>query len=306
MDKIQEAINSMGHKTIDEMYRHHDAWKDNPVIVKNVGKIEGLFEKIDTNLARQNRKTQGATGTKAEYRENLNISTDIFMGIFRSYANDIGDKEIYTEFDMTITIIREKKDTEFPVLVNTVEEFATKNKDKLKDHGFEDKMLEQYGKDKQGYISYLTKPQDLVAERKTATNNLKELFPELEKTFTESLDNNMNQFRLKDKEFYDDYMNARNIYNNPTIARSLLGNIKTEDTKVAIPKVKITARLKDGTEKIEFVKFSTAKGNYMFKNLPDGIYDIIFEKHNYDTLIIEKEIRKGLQGRLNVELRPTE
>ena len=51
---------------------------------------------------------------------------------------------------------------------------------------------------------------------------------------------------------------------------------------------------------------TTEKGNYIFKKLEPGIYDIVFEKYNYDTLTIDIEIFENKGYRRNVKLRKTE
>ena len=306
MNKKQEAYNSMAHKTIGEMNRHNDIWKDNKIIVDTVANIEKFFVEIEETNARQNRKTEGLTQKKNEFRKKLNITTDVFLGIFRSYAKTTGNSELYENSDKSISEIKKIKDTEIMVLVNTTKIYASKHLDDLTDYGMTEKMISDYGKEADGFINYLTAPQEIIAERKTATEHLKKLFKQLDEQLTEYLDNHMMQFKTKEPQFYSDYENARIIYDDPTISKSIMGTVTDEETNEPLQYVVVTAKFKESTEPDEYTKTTTAKGNYQFKGLPIGKCKVTFKKNYYDTLTVDSEIHDNAMTRLNVAIRKTE
>ncbi|RLD56585.1 MAG: hypothetical protein DRJ01_15025, partial [Bacteroidetes bacterium] len=112
MNKRQEAYKSMAMKTTGEMHRHDAIWNKNKVIGGTVTKIETLFEGIDTANARQNMKTEGATQKKNSFRKQVDKTSDIFLGIFRSYAKTTGNDELYQNSNLSLSEIKDIKDTE--------------------------------------------------------------------------------------------------------------------------------------------------------------------------------------------------
>jgi len=307
MNRTQEAYNSMAHKTIGETKRHNNIWKDNKVFVNTVTKIDGLFVEIEETNARQNKKTEGLTGQKNKYRKQLDTTTDVFLGIFRSYAKITGNDELYANSDKSITEIKRIKDTEIMVLVNTTIKYATSHLKDLKDYGITEAMISDYQKSANGFVEFLTKPQEIIAERKTATSHLKELFKQLDEQLTEYLDNLMMQYKLKEPQFYSDYENARIIYDDPTISKSLMGTVTdAHEPAHVLQYVKVTVKFKAGSELADNVKKTTAKGNFQFKKLPEGVCTVTFEKNKYETQTIETEIHKNALTRINVQLKKKE
>ena len=304
MNKRQEAYKSMAMKTTDEMHRHDAIWKGNKVIGGTVAKIETLFEGIDTANARQNMKTEGATQKKNSFRKQVDKTTDIFLGIFRSFAKTTGNDELYQNSNLSLSEIKDIKDTEIIVLANSTVKYAENNKEKLTDYGISADMIKNYSTAIDGYKEYLTKPQEIKAEKKTATAKLKELFKQLDEQLTEYLDNHMMQFVEKEPQFYSDYENARVIYDDPTISKSLMGTV-TDAHELAhvVQQAKVTVKFKPGSELSDKVKFTTAKGNFQFKGLQEGIYTVSFEKFEYETLTKEIEIHKNAMTRLNVQMK---
>ena len=67
--------------------------------------------------------------------------------------------------------------------------------------------------------------------------------------------------------------------------------------------VKVTVKFKAGAELSDKVKSTSAKGNFQFKGLQEGIYTVSFEKFEYETVTKEIEIRKNAMTRLNVQLK---
>ena len=142
MDKSQEANKSMIHKTVGEMYNHHSKWEGNPIITPTLEKTETLLVEIEDTVTRQNRKTEGYTDTKEEFRDSLNIDTDIILGIFRSFAKTNNDNVLYQESNISLSEIKKIKDTEIMITVNRVLKYAGEHKDEMKDYGLTEKMIE--------------------------------------------------------------------------------------------------------------------------------------------------------------------
>ena len=309
MNKNQEAYKSMAMKTIGEMQKHNKIWKANKVISGTVNDIETLFVEIDKTNARQNVTSKGLTEKKKEYRKQVDNTSDIFLGIFRSYAKTTGNDDLYANSDKSLSEIKKISDTEILVLAGSTKDFASANKEQLKDYGIADDMIKDYGKSIDGYKEYLTKPQENRAEKATATAHLKELFKKLDEQLTEYLDNHMMQFKSKEPQFYSDYENARTIYDAPTIPLSLKGTVLGADDDCdgaedcPLRYVKVRVKFKAGSELADSVKSTSKKGNYQFKGLQEGICTVTFEKFKYETVTKEIELHKNDLTRLDIKMK---
>ena len=94
----QEAYFSMANKTNGEMQKNISIWGANRIIIATVAIIVALFKSIQENLAIQNKTSKGLSKMKKQFRDKLNLTTDVFLGIFRSYAKTIGDEDLYEKF----------------------------------------------------------------------------------------------------------------------------------------------------------------------------------------------------------------
>ena len=117
----------------------------------------------------------------------------------------------------------------------------------------------------------------------------------------------MMQYQFSESDFYKQYLKVRVLYNNPTHKISLQGKITDKHTKQPIVDVTVTVKIKTSTA-INTVdektpkKRTTAKGNYQFRKLNEGVYTITYEKYGYQTKTIDLKIFKNKGYRRNVKL----
>ena len=190
-------------------------------------------------------------------------------------------------------------------MVNTTIEYASTNQTALLEYGITEQMLTDYSNDLRNYKDYLTKPEEIKAEKKTATAQLKVLFKDLSDQLNEHLDNHMMQYRISKPEFYSDYENARIIYDDPTISKSLMGSVSDKSTGEVLQYVEVTVKYDPATGIPDKTKNTSEKGNYQFKNLPAGMISVEFKKNYYDTLTVNSEIHENAMTRLNVQIMKT-
>ena len=304
MTRKQEAYNSMAYKVIEEMKRKIDIWSENKAISAVVGKIEKSLTEIEDVNTKQKITSAGATKKKTKIRKELDNLSNVFLGSFRSYARLIDDVQLFEKFDITISEIRKVKDTEVIGESKAIIAFATKHLKDLKDFGTTKEMIDKYKSIAADFKDVLALPQTIIAERKTLTQKLKDLFKQLDEMLNEDLDNYMIQFITKNPDFYSDYENARIIYDDVTISKSLQGTVTGGEAEIeVIEYVTVRVKFKAGAELADSVKRTTKKGNYQFKKLPEGICTVTFSKNKYVTQTIETEIHKNEMTRLNVQLK---
>jgi len=308
MTRRQESHNSMAYKVIEEMNRHSELWKENKAISIVLEKITKLLEEIEVVNTKQQITSAGATKKKTKIRKELDKLSNVFFGSFRSYARSIDDVQLYEKYDQSLTEIKDIKDTEVIGQNQAVIAFATEHLKDLKDFGTTQQMIDEYKAVASDFKAQLAVPQAIIAERKTLTQKLKDLFKELDELLSEDLDNLMMQFITKNPDFYTDYQNARIIYDDASISKSLMGTVFDADDdcdggKCPLQYVKVTVKFKAGSELADSVKSTSTKGNYQFKKLHEGACVVTFEKNYYETLTVESEIHKNAMTRLNVQLK---
>jgi len=306
MNSIQESRLSTA-RGIKELFGDNtEIWEENKLISDSVGQLDDFIIDIDKTFKLQLTPISGFAKDKNKFRKLVDITTNILYGMFRALGINTGSETIYDKFKMPISGIKKILDNEMPTIISITQKFAEENKDVLKDYGYTEKLKERYGKEADGYITYLSKPIEGKAIRSAATKKLVEIFSDMSKFFKKELDNEMIQYQITQATFYAQYLEARNIYDNPSHNRSLYGTAKNKKTNKTEEDVKVTARFKAGTDIATKVKMTSSKGNYQFSKLEPGIWIITFEKFGFDTITLEIEIFKGKGNRRNVEIKETE
>ncbi len=306
MNKRQENYSTMATKVYGVANRHKEIWKNDIKLSETFTQLSNLFPRIKDANIRQNRKTTGITKQKNLYRDKLNLVTNVFLAIFRSYAKITGNEELYENSDLSITEIKIIKDAEIMLTVDTVISYATDNLDKLKEYSLTEEMITEYKEDAVSFVEYLTLPQQIKAECKTATQEIKNLLKTLEVLVTQLLDNLMVPYKIKEPQFYGDYVNARIIYDDPTISKSLMGQVTDLKTGEPLKYVDVIVTVETHNKIKEVKKVTTEKGNFQFKGLPTGKCKVKFVKNYYDTLTVASEINPNDLTRLNATINKSE
>ena len=309
MTKTQEAYRSMAEKVLGEMKRFQDALTNDKVITGTVTKIEAKLAEIKKFAQQQSVTTKGGTKEKKQVRGKIDKEMDYLYTAIRAYAKNIGNEDLFETYKATVSVIKRIKDTQIGDYVGTVLAYATDNLNELKPYGIREAGLKALQTNMETYQGILQLPQEIIAERKAATSRLKQAFKELAPLFDDFLDNEMVKFRLDNPEFYEAYINARIIYDNPTHHKAIHGIVTDEETKEVLENVKVyfmhteaetTADAKYPTT------YTTDKGYYEFKSLPEGTGTVIFEMGYYVTLHMPVNLIPNNDLKLNVAIRKKE
>jgi len=306
MNDRQENYISMNNKVEIVAEKYKEIWKENEAMKKTVTGIKAVNVKIADAAERQIYDNSTFVKEKRKFRKLTTTQAIIICGIIKSYAAAVDDQDLFDNVDYNKSKMNKIRDTLFITLINFLIHKSTDLLDTLKDYGMTQKLIDALGKEADGYITAVAKPQAAIAAKAEATNELKILFKELRRLFDENLDNNMLFYLTSHTKFYNEYILAREIYDTGHFAIPLYGKAVDEETKLPLPNITVSAKFKAGTDIATTVKTTSAKGNYQFKKLEPGIYIITFEKHTYDTITKEVEIIKNKGLRLDVAIRKTE
>lgn len=309
MNDNQENYMSMDAKTIDYLNLKESLAirTGNKAIDANLAKREAVVKKIHIAAKKQMYDNSTFIEEKKKYKNLTIVQAVIVCGILRSYASAIDDKDLYKNVDYNKSKMTKTRDTLFVQLIAFLVEKSTKLKDELKDYGMTQDIIDALTAVVKQYNDAIAKPEIAKAQVKEATIELKDLFIQLHEIYDTGLNNNMQLYMTSHPDFYNGYMLNRNIYQTGHFAKSLFGTVIDEETKAAIAGTAVTiVRTKAVSEAFENTKKTTALGNYQWKKLEPGTYDVTFSKEGYDTITKSVEIiaNKGL--RLDIALRKTE
>jgi hypothetical protein len=96
--------------------------------------------------------------------------------------------------------------------------------------------------------------------------------------------------RLVESVFYSGYKNARKIIEQGTGSLQVQGSVSESASTLPIPYAVLTFRLAGQTE-VVIEKETAAKGGFMIKSLPEGIYDVTVSKMGFRTQTVTVTVR---------------
>jgi len=295
---------NMSDKTTDYLNSNIKIWETNKIIAEAVSKIKALRTEIDDATIEQKAAIKGITQKKSMYHIALIESTYEFTSMVCSYAINVNDPEIYQKFDIPTSSLEKMNDKRLPMLVKDVTNYVSANKDKLKAFGFTDALLKNYQTQTSNYIAYVDKPAETKGLIAAATKKLNKLMKELMNIYELNLDKTLVQYKTTHSDFYNNYKEARIIYNIPLHHLSIKGNVTDAETGEPLFCVNvILKKLKAGTELASKVKSTSKKGNYLEKGLEPGVWEITFEKYGYETYTVVIDILQNTMFKLDVKLK---
>jgi len=171
MNSNQEALLSNSGKITDLFDDNKPIWEANKVISATNLKVHTNHKDIGKTWDLQKIPISGYAKDKNKFRKLANTTTDVLFGIFKALAANTGDETIYEKYNKSLSEIKKIKDNEMEFVIKEAQKFATDNKDALKDYGLTDALMEKYGKEADGYITYLNKPAE--AKSNTCSSNPK-------------------------------------------------------------------------------------------------------------------------------------
>ena len=308
MNKKQEARFTMANDVVRFMDLNSKIWENDTVITNIVNQIKKSISDVNTTLKQQSITTKGYTESKKKIRSKIDDDLNYLLSAFRTYAKITNNDVLYEEANLTPSKIKRIKDTEIIPLMEKSLAYANEHLKDLEPYGIREAGLKSAQKNLDDYKDFLSMPKDIRAQRAAATKKLKTQINDLVKIFDEMLDNAMVKYWKTHPDFYNQYLETRIIYDNPTHHGAIIGIVTDEETKE--PLEYVTVHFRPGSDLASSTKGKQKKtspqGHYEFTNLPEGKGEVVFEKPYYDPLKIPVEIIPRKTLRVDVALRKTE
>jgi len=184
-----------------------------PAFVLSITKFKELIGAIQTKSKEFNYAATGKTLIKAESEDLLLEELIPAVSAVSAYAHVSSDTLLGVKTAVTEYSLRHFRDTEMISRSNGLLEVVEENVDKLGDYGITAETVASIRRRIDAYAESIGKKESGVSERASVRKTLFDLFDEADELLSERTDALMLQFRKKETEFYNEYFQARNIWN---------------------------------------------------------------------------------------------
>jgi len=282
--------------------KYSEIWANNKALTANIAKSKAIVKKIEDAAKRQQFDNSTFVEEKKKTRSETTTQAIVMCGIIRSYANAIGDEDLYKNVNYSKSKMDRLKDTVFVTFCDFLSEKSKSLLKSLKDYGMTQAMIDDFKASALLYNAALAKPQAAIAARAEATADIKKLANDLVSLYSKGFDNSMLLYMTTNPHFYVEYIFAREIFDTGSRALSLYGKVIDSETSMPINRCKVTVKFKAGSELADKVKSTSSHGNYQFKKLGSGICTLVFEKAFYDKLSVKVNLIKNEGVRVDAKL----
>lgn len=250
---------------------------------------------ITTTTEKQILNTKGITQNKTALREQATKKAISIVAKIRSYATNIENQVLLKEVKYTKAGLDKYSSQNFIIALNIIQNKASENLSELASYGINATTIAQFTTAINNYTAISQEPRTAIIERKTATNNLKQLFKDTDALFTNKLNIYIGIIQDTEPELYKNYQNSKKIEKPIRKSLAILGTV-LDDNNNPIPGVKITINGMSRTFKTK------NKGGFYTKNFPKGTHTLTFKKEGYTTQSIPIVINKGTKTEIKLIL----
>ncbi len=309
MTDKQDAIVDMYQEVTRFFEKYKDFIKDDTVLITHNGELVVIVKDIAKYNAAQEFDSRGFAEKKKKAKTAL--ASDIFKlsSAFGSFAIDTDNQPMLKEFDLSISVVMRLKDAEFMNYSNQLSISLDQYKDELKPYHITAEDLVNLTNNTQAYSDLLHMPEEVIKDKSVATDKIKELITKGHNLIDDSIDRDMVHYKESQKDFYDEYIKRREIYDAQTTHLSLKGTIHDADSDCdgtcVLAHVKCKVKFKPGKAWKEMDCVSTEKGNYQFKGIPDGKCTVTFELDLYDKVEKVISVYSDKSTTLDIEMKKT-
>ena len=302
MNDRQDAVVDM-YQEVDRFFLSNAEKVAKDVILK---KHTDIFHIDIIELARymqaQEFNSKGFASKKKLAKEKLSEFIFKLTASFCSFAIDTNNQPIEEEFDVSVSVVNKKNDADFVNYANRLITSLGEYIKELEPYHILAADVSELSNKTVAYSDLLHIPDEVIKDKSIATEKIKELITKCHKILDDSIDRDMIYYQEKDEPFYLEYQKRREKHDANTHALSIKGTVVDADGSEPLQHVKCTVKFKAGSELAEYHTKTTAKGNYQFKDIPDGKCKLTFTLEYYDKLVVDTAVYGGEFTLVDVEL----
>ena len=251
--------------------------------------LDAAILQILANSEEQHFDTKGITYNKQENRDTVVTLTLDNSAKMQAYAKYTGNTVLLAETKFTKTAIARIPVLELVDIANGLYNRIQTHLANLTPYALTAETQTLYRGAIDDFVETIPHPRQ--SQMKSKENTLLETqgFTDGDEAIS-NIDSVVEIVRLVEPVFYSGYKNARKIIEQGTGSLQVQGSVSESASTLPIPYAVLTFRLAGQTE-VVIEKETAAKGGFMIKSLPEGIYDVTVSKMGFRTQTVTVTVR---------------
>lgn len=306
MNDYQSQVNKMMLEIIDFFETHKELTETNPILKNHVNELIEEQAKIPENHIVQSYNNTGLYVNKRIAKSEIAELLFRLSSGLGSYAADTDNHTVYIATDKSYTKIMRLSDLRFQTYSRIVSGLLRKHQANIKVYGVSDEDIKTLETKTEDYYITSMLPTEARIKVKIATENIKKQITKCLAILHVSIDNDMQYYQIVNKNLYQLYFLMRRIDDNKTISMSIKGQVCDAESNEPLQHVVVRAKQEIDGKVYEYKKITTAKGNYQFKGLHNGICTLSFTRNYYDSIVVDSAVYHDKYTRVDVQIHKEE
>ena len=297
MNRNQENKDTMASVVLEYMKEVPETLvQDTPGLEENIQELTEILEVISEKNEYQNTDNSGYSIVKTNLRNAMvELGVNIAYSL-KAYAKRVNNEVLFTEMSMTKSSLEGMRDNDVKDKCQLIATRATANVAGISTYGITQAVIDGYIQNITLFGNNIPKPRLSITANVLLTQNIAAAFKALDKSL-EELDIKMFALNFAHRQIVDQYKSCRRIVNHAGRLLSLVGNITDQDYNPVFGAVVTISTINREAK-------STKKGNFEFKNLPEGQYMVQITRPSFATQTIMVGVVKGQTTELKIMLQP--
>jgi hypothetical protein len=309
MDKIQENKNS-NFQGLGEFFNINELIVTQlPVGGVLLGEFRANCNSINDLASRQLVNRSGLRDNKEMLRDaNIVACLDIASRIF-AFATMQENATLIKEAKYNESELRKMADTRLVAKITALIALAEKHAPELVVYGVTATSIANLVAANEAYATAIPQPKLGIDENKQITSELNR-YIKANDAILRKMDALAELQKASNPVYYASYRNLRKVVQFGKGSLAMTGSVLDADTQEGIQKVKIGIEManedgktpKAGSELMKNVKFTSPKGNFDIRTMPEGRYLLTVSKLGYITQVMSVNVVAGEMCRVVVNL----
>lgn len=297
MNRNQENKDTMASVVLEYMKEVPETLvQDTPGLEENIQELTEILEVISEKNEYQNTDNSGYSIVKTNLRNAMvELGVNIAYSL-KAYAKRVNNEVLFTEMSMTKSSLENMRDNDVKDKCQLIATRATENVAGISTYGITQAVIDGYIQNITLFGNNIPKPRLSITANVLLTQNIAAAFKALDKSL-EELDIKMFALNFAHRQIVDQYKSCRRIVNHAGRLLSLVGNITDQDYNPVFGAIVSISAINREAK-------STKKGNFEFKNLPEGQYMVQIARPSFATQSIMVGVVKGQTTELKIMLQP--
>jgi hypothetical protein len=279
----------------------------NPAILAKLPNCDEFMDALDVSIAQiqssneqSQFSTKGITNNKKQLRDDLIMLTVDNSGKMQAYARYLPDTVLLAETKFTRSDLKAIPAVDLVDLSKGLYSRIQTNITKVTNYSLTAETQTTFKNAIDSFDETIPQPRQSQLKSKENTLIENQAFADADEALS-NIDTLVEIVKLTESTFYAGYKNARKIIEQGTGTLQVQGTILEAGTRKPIP-VAIVAFKLSGQTGIVLEKETAAKGGFMIKSLPEGIYDVTVTKIGFKTQTVTITVRWDELCNVDVEL----